>query len=215
VPEHIRASTSQPALDVEADLAARLAARNLDPHATPRPPGPLPAGRSEAVRGLDVGQTAAVAALAGDRPLVVVEGAAGAGKTTTLAAARDLLEQQGRRLTVVTPTLKAAQVAAGERGAPAGSAAWLVYQHGWRWDDQRTWTRLTTGEVDPGTGRLHTEPEEGARLRRRPAGGRRGRDARPGHSPGPAHRRRRVRGSGGAGATGTSCPPSAAAACST
>jgi exodeoxyribonuclease V alpha subunit len=165
VPEHIRAWTSQPVLDVETDLAARLAARNLNPHATPRPLRPLPAGRSEAVRGLDVGQAAAVAALAGDRPLVVVEGAAGAGKTTTLAATRGLLEQQGRRLTVVTPTLKAAQVAAGELGAPAGSAAWLVYQHGWRWADQRTWTRLTTGEVDPVTGRVHTEPQEGARLR--------------------------------------------------
>ena len=45
--------------------------------------------------------------------------------------------------------VEAAQVAAGELGAPAGSAAGLVYQHGWRWDDQRTWTRLTTGEVDP------------------------------------------------------------------
>ncbi len=165
VPEHIRAWTSQPVLDVEADLAARLAARRLDLHATPRPPGPLTAGRSEAVRRLDVGQAAAVAALTGDRPLVVVEGAAGAGKTTTLAAARDLLELQGRRLTVVTPTLKAAQVAAGELGAPAGSTAWLVYQHGWRWDDQRTWTRLMTGDVDPVTGRVHTQPEAGARLR--------------------------------------------------
>jgi ATP-dependent exoDNAse (exonuclease V) alpha subunit len=66
---------------------------------------------------------------------------------------------------VVTPTLKAAQVAAGELGSPAGSAAWLVYQHGWRWDDQRTWTRLTIGEVDPVTGRVHTRPGEGARLR--------------------------------------------------
>jgi thymidine kinase len=165
VPEHIRAWTSQTVLDVEADLAARLAARNRDPDAVPRPLRPLPAGRVEAVRGLDVGQAAAITALAGDGSLVVVEGAAGAGKTTTLAATRDLLEKQGRRLTVVTPTRKAAQVAASELGAPAGSAAWLVYQHGWRWDDQRTWTRLTTGEVDPVTGRVHTGPGEGAQLR--------------------------------------------------
>jgi DUF1009 family protein len=80
---------------VEADLAARLAARRLDPQAAPRPPVPLTTGRSEALGSLDVGQAAAVAPLAGDRSLVVVEGAAGAGKTTTLAAARDLLEQQG------------------------------------------------------------------------------------------------------------------------
>ena len=47
------------------------------------------------------------------RPLLVIEGAAGAGKTTTLAAARELLDDAGPRLVVVTPTLKAAQVAAG------------------------------------------------------------------------------------------------------
>jgi exodeoxyribonuclease V alpha subunit len=45
------------------------------------------------VRGLDRGQAAVAAALAGDRPLIVVEGAAGAGKTTTLAAIRGLLER--------------------------------------------------------------------------------------------------------------------------
>ena len=44
-------------------------------------------------------------------------------------------------MVVVTPTLKAAQVAAREVGA-AGSAAWLVYQHGWRWDDDGAWTRV-------------------------------------------------------------------------
>ena len=91
---------------------------------------------------LDDGQAAAVAALAGDGALVVVEGAAGAGKTTTLAATGGCSTGQGRRLMVVTPTLKAAQVAAGELGARAGSAAWLAYQHGWRWDDTGPWTRL-------------------------------------------------------------------------
>ena len=38
---------------------------------------------------------------------------------------------------VVTPTLKAAQVAAREIGADALSAAWLVHQHGFRWDERR------------------------------------------------------------------------------
>ena len=42
---------------------------------------------------------------------------------------------------VVTPTLKAAQVAAAETGADGRSAAWLVHQHGWRWDDDGHWTR--------------------------------------------------------------------------
>ena len=87
-------------------------------------------------------QRAAVAALAGDAQLVVVEGAAGAGKTTTLAAAREPLAAQDHRLLVVTPTLKAAQAASAELGTRAGSAAWLAWQHGWRWDDTGAWTRL-------------------------------------------------------------------------
>ena len=41
---------------------------------------------------------------------------------------------------VVTPTLKAAQVAAREVGT-AGSVAWLIHQHGFRWDQDGRWTR--------------------------------------------------------------------------
>ncbi|TKJ23725.1 MobF family relaxase [Blastococcus sp. CCUG 61487] len=163
VPEHIRAWTSGPVLDVEADLTARLAAR-----ATTGRPDPdltllvdLAAGGAR----LDAGQSAAIAALAGDRPLAVVEGAAGAGKTTTLAATRNLLHDQGCGLIVVTPTLKAAKVAAAEVGAAAGSAAWLAYQHGWRWNDDGAWTRLEPGQADPVTGRVYGGPSEAARLR--------------------------------------------------
>jgi ATP-dependent exoDNAse (exonuclease V) alpha subunit len=149
-------------LDVEADLVSRFAARaGLPPLGAPRP-APLPAG---VVGGLDAGQAAAGAVLAGDRRLVVVEGAAGAGKTTTLAAARDLIERQGRRLVVVTPTLKAAQVARAEMGTTTGSAASLAFAHGWRWDEHGEWTRLIPGEVDAVTGRIHTAPQEEARLR--------------------------------------------------
>ena len=163
VPEHIRAWTSQPVLDVEADLTDRLAARSTPAHADQRrdPEPELP----EAVRGrLDAGQAAAVTALAGNRPLVVLEGAAGAGKTTTLAATRALLHATGRGLVVVTPTLKAAKVAFLEVGAHTGSAAGLVYQHGWRWSDHGAWTRLALGEVDPVTGVLYAGPREAARL---------------------------------------------------
>jgi exodeoxyribonuclease V alpha subunit len=157
--EHIRAWTSQPVLDVEADLIDRLAARRqiVDDAEEPALP-PAVCAR------LDVGQAAAVAALAGDRPLVVVEGAAGAGKTTTLAATRQLLETDGRRLVVVTPTLKAAKVAAAEVGAAAGSAAWLAFQHGWRWTEDAVWTRLTLGQTDPVTGAAYAGPGAGAEL---------------------------------------------------
>jgi len=195
VPEHIRAWTSPAVLDVEADLTGRLAARaTIETHYFPEdlparrveqmtpladermtPPGvgvaPVvgevtsPSGAPAAVGRLDAGQAAAATVLAGDRQLVVVEGAAGAGKTTTLAAARDLLAEQGRRLVVVTPTLKAARVAAAEVGAAAGSAAWLAYRHGWRWDDDGAWTRLSVGQEDPVSGRVFTGPTEAARLR--------------------------------------------------
>jgi hypothetical protein len=95
-----------------------------------------------------------------------VEGAAGAGKTTTLAATRQALERQGARLLVVTPTLKASKVAATEVGTAAGSAAAFAYAHGWRWNDDSAWTRLTPGQTDPVTGQTYAGPGEGAaRLR--------------------------------------------------
>ena len=107
VPEHIRALSSPRVIGVE-DRITRLL------------------GMQAAVRGgsarltaavaisLDPAQRNAVAALAGTNHLLVVEGAAGAGKTATLAATKIALAAQGRRMMVVTPTLKAAEVAAGE-----------------------------------------------------------------------------------------------------
>ncbi|CCG02168.1 MobF family relaxase [Blastococcus saxobsidens] len=172
VAEHIRAWTSRPVLAVEADLTARFAARAVArstdaPHSGPIPPPThlTPTVAPAATAGkLDAGQTAAVAALAGDRALIVIEGAAGAGKTTTLAATRQALEEQGRRLVVVTPTLKAAKVAAAEIGTAAGSVARLTFEYGWRWDDDGAWTRLVVGQTDPVTGKTYAGPEQAARL---------------------------------------------------
>lgn len=141
VPEHVRALTSPHVLRTEADIVARLAGRASVP--------PTSAMLSpEAGTGLDELQRTAVTTLAGQAELVVVEGAAGAGKTTTLAAAQDLLGEHGRRMLVVTPTLKAAQVAAREVGT-AGSVAWLVHQYGFRWDSDGRWTRVA---ADPAPG---------------------------------------------------------------
>src|SRR4051794_6095152 len=166
VPEHIRVWTSGPVLAVEADLTARLAARATDRPAGVPDPDPIPpVDVAVGAPRLDPGQAAAVAALAGQRALVVIEGAAGAGKTTTLAATRTLLDEQGRRLMVVTPTLKAAKVVAAEVGAVAGSAARLAHQYGWRWNHDGAWTRLAVGETNPATGHSYTGPTEGARLR--------------------------------------------------
>jgi hypothetical protein len=157
-PEHVRALTSRHVLDVEADLVARLAGRGA------AAPG---VGAPVTLEGLDAGQRRAVAALTGDASLVVIEGAAGVGKTTMLAAVRDTLDGQGRRMVVVTPTRNAAQVAAREIGARTGSAAWLAYEHGWRWHQTGTWTRLAAGDTDPVTGHPYAGPGEQARLRAR------------------------------------------------
>ena len=144
VPFHVRALTSPRVLEVEADLIDRLAARASTPGRpdTPATAGP---GRSmgSVVAGvrLDEAQQRTVAALAGDARLIVIEGAAGAGKTTTLAAAATVLDMGGHRMVVVAPTLKAAHVASTELGTPAFSAAWLIHQHGYRWDDDAHWTR--------------------------------------------------------------------------
>ncbi len=49
----------------------------------------------------------------------------------------------------MTPTLKAAEVAAAETGADGHSAAWLVHQHGWRWDTDGHWARRPDATPDP------------------------------------------------------------------
>ena len=135
VPEHVRSLTSPHVLRIEADIVTRLATRADVPVA----PAVLSPSRR---RGSMISNARAVAALAGQAALVVIEGAAGAGKTTSLAATKAVLSEQGRRMLVVTPTLKAAQVAAREVGT-AGSVAWLVHQHGFRWDQDGRWTRVS------------------------------------------------------------------------
>ncbi|VXB44766.1 MobF family relaxase [Nocardioides sp. AX2bis] len=146
VPEHIRTLTSRDVLNVETDLVTRLAARAEQP-ATPSWIGLLAFGGE-----LDPAQRRVVAALTGTGPLLVIEGAAGAGKTSTLDVARRLVEIRSHRLVVVTPTLKAARAAEAQLGTDAFSAAWLVHQHGYRWDTDSHWTRR------------HAEPSARARL---------------------------------------------------
>lgn len=134
VPDHIRNLTSDHVLAVEADLVDAIATRALQPV------------EPVAVRGgeLDAPQREVVGALAGNAGVLVIEGAAGTGKTTTLAAAHRALALQDRRLVVVTPTLKAAQTAQQQVGADAFSAAKLVHQHGYRWDEDGHWSRADT-----------------------------------------------------------------------
>jgi conjugative relaxase-like TrwC/TraI family protein len=141
VPEHIRSLSSPHVLEVEADLINRLSRRAIKPARRVR----------IGTRGLDridPTRAAVVGTLAGDGEFVVVEGAAGAGKTAALRATRTILARQGHRLVIVTPTLKAAEVAATETGADGHSASWLIHQHGWRWDADGHWTRQPDAAPD-------------------------------------------------------------------
>jgi thymidine kinase len=144
LPEHLRALTSHRVLDVEADLTVRLIDRAEAPNTAAAHLDTVPGGPLDR---LDVAQRQGVGVLAGDARLVVTEGAAGAGKTATLVAARAAIEADGHRLVVVTPTRKAAKVAGKELRTRTSSAAWLATQHGWRWDANGTWNRLTVGQV--------------------------------------------------------------------
>lgn len=157
-PEHVAHLTTVHVLAVETELHDRLAARATQPahSATPRVQEP----------GLDTDQARAAAALASTRPLVVVEGAAGAGKTTMLGAAIRAAGQEGRTVRVVTPTKKAADVAAVELGVPTDSVAALVYAHGFRWNTDGIWSRLAPGDTDPETGTTYRGPTAEHRLTR-------------------------------------------------
>jgi conjugative relaxase-like TrwC/TraI family protein len=106
------------------------------------------------------GQAEAVGALCSTRRLEIVIGPAGSGKTTLLGLAQEHLEAEGRQLVVVAPTLKAAQVAAGELGAETSSLHKLLHANGWRWDELGRFSRLAPGETDPSTGTTYRGPDE-------------------------------------------------------
>ncbi|WP_422936275.1 MobF family relaxase [Sinomonas sp. P47F7] len=160
-PEHVAHLTSVYVIEAETRLRDLLAARVADVE----PERPSLGGLAQA-ESLDPDQREAAAAVASTDPLVVVEGAAGAGKTTMLAAAIAASEREGRRVRVLAPTKKAAQVAAEELGVPADSVAALVHAHGWRWNDDGVWTRLAPGAIDPETGRRYDGPRPAGQIGR-------------------------------------------------
>src|SRR5690625_2295773 len=158
-PEHVAHLTSLRVVQAETELRDLLTARV--PKREPKHPDVQGAAQA---RGLDAGQERAAAAVASRDPLVVVEGAAGAGKTTMLGVAIEVAAQHGHAARVVAPTLRAAQVAQQELGVPASSVATLVHAHGWRWNSDGVWARLAPGDTDPETGRTYRGPTEDARL---------------------------------------------------
>ncbi|WP_193095616.1 MobF family relaxase [Brevibacterium sp. FME17] len=160
-PEHVAHLTSLSVVAAESALRDQLT--TATPEREPKHPDVTDAAQAA---GLDPGQTVAAAAVASTDPLVIVEGAAGAGKTTMLGVAVQVAQEHGRASRVVAPTLRAAQVAHEELNVRATSVAALVYAHGWRWNDDGVWTRLNTGDPDPATGNVYTGPPRDAMLSR-------------------------------------------------
>ena len=173
VPDHIRHLTSQAVIDLEHDLHGRLAVRAGVDHAFASVDDVAAAlvrlSAADGVdRQLDEGQVAAVRAITGTGAVVLVEGAAGAGKTTVLSAANEVITGHGHTMRVVAPSKKAAMVAAEEvRAEGATTAAGLAYQHGFRWDKDGVWTRLRPGDTDPVTGLVYTRPARHRTAQRR------------------------------------------------
>ncbi|WP_347439615.1 MobF family relaxase, partial [Mesorhizobium sp. B2-6-6] len=99
-----------------------------------------------------VGHRDALAAMAGTHQLVVVTGAAGSGKTTLLKAAKHVGAVKGVEQVIVTPTAKAAEVAAAETGSAASTVHALLRAYGYRWETDEAgvtrWQRLAPGEGD-------------------------------------------------------------------
>src|SRR5690625_4025992 len=162
-PEHVAHLTSLRVVQVETELRDLITARTPE-----REPEHADVREHAAALGqrLDSGQLDAAAAVASADPLVIVEGAAGAGKTTMLATAIRATAQRGGRVRVVAPTKRAAEVAHQELGVPAESVAALVHAHGWRWNADGVWTRLAIGDTDPTTGATYTGPPRAAQLHR-------------------------------------------------
>ena len=160
-PEHVAHLTSVCVMQAETELRDLIAAR------VPENAPALPDVQELAqAAGLDTGQTEAAQAIASTDPVVIVEGAAGSGKTTMLATAITSAEREGRPTRVVAPTKKAGNVAHQNLGVAADSVAALVHAHGYRWNTDGVWTRLNPGDTDPDTGRTYTGPPERARVHR-------------------------------------------------
>lgn len=151
VPDWVRWITSERVVAVEDYLRRTFVARGLDSVLVTNEP---------LVDSLTQAQSDAARALASAAPLVVVEGAAGAGKTTMLKSAADLAAESGRRFVVVAPTLRAAQEAGAALGTPASSAHKLAHEYGFRRDAFGRWTRLQAGEIDPVTSAEYRGPAD-------------------------------------------------------
>ncbi|MBC9955444.1 relaxase domain-containing protein [Leucobacter sp. cx-42] len=131
--EGVRHYTSDQVLAVDQQLTDALTARAV----VPGEAGTVTVEREGFTLSAD--QHAAAEAIAGTHELVVIQGAAGAGKTTMLEAAADSLSAQGRRLVVVSPTKRGALEAGDVLGVDSESVHALLYRAGAEVDDTGRW----------------------------------------------------------------------------
>lgn len=118
-----RALTTRSILDEEEGLVAWAHRRKTRQSDTSRPWVTL------ARRGLSHGQAAAVSAVIGSGGLELIVGPAGAGKTTALAHAADILQTQDRTVFGVAPTAASAEVLGTEADMSADTLDKLLYEH--------------------------------------------------------------------------------------
>lgn len=141
--EGVRHYTSADVLAVDTFLTDSLSARGLAVGEN---------GQVQAVREgftLSDEQEFAAAAIAGTHELVVIQGAAGAGKTTMLQAAAESVQGQGRRLVVVSPTKRGALEAGDVLGTEGTSVHSLLYRAGASVDESGKWTLPDEWQAQP------------------------------------------------------------------
>ena len=136
-PEHVAHLTSLTVVAAETALRDRLTAAT--PEQEPAHPDVINAARAA---GLDDGQTVAAAAVASTDPLVIVEGAAGSGKTTMLRTAIDSRRRAWSGVADGCADATRGASRARRTRRTRHSVAALVHAHGWRWNRDGVWTRL-------------------------------------------------------------------------
>lgn len=136
----VRAWTSVEVVRQEQELRALLAARaHADGDVTPTA---VRAVAAHARHRLSDGQLVAAARIAGPESLVVIEGAAGAGKTTMLDSAANTIRATGARVLVLAPSATAAHVAGHQTGTAAATLHGFLYAHGYQWTPTEPLHRL-------------------------------------------------------------------------
>lgn len=162
VPRHVKHLMARSTAALKASLAREI--ERLSLAGTPRTSAEMEriASIVEPEHGLDRGQIAGAASIAGSSRSVAVSGAAGTGKTTMLRVASASLRRQGRKMIIVAPTKKASDVAGRETNSAASSLHQLLHDFGWRWSHNLAggteWTLLKPGEFDPTSGRHYPGP---------------------------------------------------------